>query len=378
MFTKLEPTGVNTSAAFSFANIAAGNVLTDHLLYANGAPYTIGGGGGGGFSTVSKSTFTANGSGNTFTLTSTPSNVAYLVVNIDGLVQQSASYTLTGNVVTITGTPNSGEVIEITTYGNGGQPGGSNTQIQFNDANVLGGSSSLTFDSVTSVLSVSGNITSTNANLGNLVTANYFTGTLTTGAQPNITSIGSLSSLTSGLITATSGGIKVGNIQDPTGTNTISLASGAVSMVGNLTIGTSGSGNFTATSANLGSLNIIGTATFASSQDVTVTGTPTGTVNYDLYNGVVFDVTPSANWTANVGNIPTTNNRTTVITFIVNQGVTPYVPNVFQISGVGQTVKWINNIAPTGTASKVDVIAYSLIRSGAGAWTVLGQSATYG
>jgi hypothetical protein len=42
----------------------------------------------------------------------------------------------------------------------------------------------------------SGNITSNNANLGNLIVANYVTGTLTTNAQPNITSVGTLSGLT--------------------------------------------------------------------------------------------------------------------------------------------------------------------------------------
>ena len=45
-------------------------------------------------------------------------------------------------------------------------------------------------------LAVTGNITSGNANLGNLASANYFTGTLTTNAQPNITSVGTLTSLT--------------------------------------------------------------------------------------------------------------------------------------------------------------------------------------
>ena len=40
-----------------------------------------------------------------------------------------------------------------------------------------------------------GNLIADNANLGNLVQANYFTGTLTTNAQPNITSVGNLSSL---------------------------------------------------------------------------------------------------------------------------------------------------------------------------------------
>jgi len=56
-------------------------------------------------------------------------------------------------------------------------------------------------------LTVSGNIIGDNANLGNLVTANYFVGsgenltgvatagTVTSNAQPNITSIGTLTSL---------------------------------------------------------------------------------------------------------------------------------------------------------------------------------------
>ena len=40
-----------------------------------------------------------------------------------------------------------------------------------------------------------GNIRAGNANLGNLITANYYQGVLTTGAQPNITSVGTLSTL---------------------------------------------------------------------------------------------------------------------------------------------------------------------------------------
>ena len=48
----------------------------------------------------------------------------------------------------------------------------------------------------TSILSASGNINAGNIDGGNLVTANYFLGVLTTAAQPNITSVGTLSSLT--------------------------------------------------------------------------------------------------------------------------------------------------------------------------------------
>jgi hypothetical protein len=42
---------------------------------------------------------------------------------------------------------------------------------------------------------ITGNLVAGNANLGNLVTANYLTGTLTTNAQPNITSVGTLTDL---------------------------------------------------------------------------------------------------------------------------------------------------------------------------------------
>ena len=47
-----------------------------------------------------------------------------------------------------------------------------------------------------------GNISGGNVNAGNLLTANYLTGTLTTAAQPNITSVGTLSSLTTTIITS--------------------------------------------------------------------------------------------------------------------------------------------------------------------------------
>ena len=53
---------------------------------------------------------------------------------------------------------------------------GSNTQVQFNNANVLGASANFTFNSATSLLTITGNIVSTNANLGNAVTANFFIG----------------------------------------------------------------------------------------------------------------------------------------------------------------------------------------------------------
>jgi hypothetical protein len=60
---------------------------------------------------------------------------------------------------------------------------------------VTGGVLSVTGNANVGNLGV-GNITADNLSGANLVSANYFTGTLTTAAQPNITSVGSLTSLT--------------------------------------------------------------------------------------------------------------------------------------------------------------------------------------
>jgi len=118
--------------------------------------------------------------------------------------------------------------------GGNGLPGGANTQVQFNDAGNFGGDAGFTYNSVTNVLSVSGNIIANNfTGSGNIViarltangnvTANYFigngsqltgiaantanfanfAGNVTVASQPNITSLGTLTSLSvSGNVTA--------------------------------------------------------------------------------------------------------------------------------------------------------------------------------
>jgi hypothetical protein len=114
---------------------------------------------------------------------------------------------------------------------------GSNTYIQFNSANVLGASANLTFNSATNLLTVVGNLAANNATFttgtggtisgANIVSANYFYGTLRTAAQPNITSVGTLTSLTVSGDTTLSGNLTV------TGT-TITVNSNNVSYVDSL------------------------------------------------------------------------------------------------------------------------------------------------
>jgi hypothetical protein len=162
--TLLQPFNLDATKDYTFGNVTA-NVKTDNLMYANGTPYVL-----------------------------------------------------------------------------GGSVAGSNTQVQFNDANAFGSSANFTFDKSTNSLSVT-NIIANGAGLTNIAGANVtgfvpnanvantafsvsggnvsgqvanalVAGTVYTNAQPNITSVGTLTSLTV----------------------TGALASGDATVTGNLTV----------------------------------------------------------------------------------------------------------------------------------------------
>jgi len=83
---------------------------------------------------VSVDNFTADGSNNSFELSTTPDNKDYLIINIDGVMQLSNSYTLTGNAVAFGSTPLEDSLIEIKTLVPGAVSGGGNVNV----ANVIG------------------------------------------------------------------------------------------------------------------------------------------------------------------------------------------------------------------------------------------------
>ena len=133
---------------------------------------------------------TANGN-TTLVVTETGANVfGYLTVTgnltATNITSNVSSNTVTANSGNISGNLYVGDNATIGNirtdnilYANGSpwdlqQAAGANTQIQYNDGNTnFGASANFTFDQTTNVLTVIGNITTTNANLGNLVTANY-------------------------------------------------------------------------------------------------------------------------------------------------------------------------------------------------------------
>ena len=144
---------------------------------------------------------TSDGNVETFP-TVAASNAQVVFINGTALSGEAAfTYDFNNNVLTVSGNIAAGNIkTDNLLYANGNpwdlqQPGGSNTQIQFNDADSFGGSAAFTFNKTSNVVTMSGNLSVGNVNGGNLVGANYLTGTLTTAAQPNITSVGTLTDL---------------------------------------------------------------------------------------------------------------------------------------------------------------------------------------
>lgn len=101
-------------------------------------------------------------------------------------------------------------------FGGNVQPAGSNTQVQFNNANVLGASANFTFDEVSSVLGVIGNIN--------------ITGNITSSSNGNISLVPDGSGLV--VIANTSGGATGIEIGDPAG----NLASNAVTLTNSTSV----------------------------------------------------------------------------------------------------------------------------------------------
>lgn len=150
-------------------------------------------------------------------------------------------------------------------------------------------------------------------------------------------------------------------------------ASTNLTVTGNATVSTdlAVTGNTTLT----GGLTVSGPLTAAEMSEIATSGTITTnvlTLDWTATN-ITYVSSPAANFTLNVTNAPTTNDRALAVTVIVTQGATPYIPSALQIAGSAQTIKWAGGTAPAGTASKIDIFSFVLLRTGS-AWTVFGSS----
>lgn len=259
--------------------------------------------------------------------------------------------------------------------GGNGSPGGSNTQIQYNDNGLFGGSTGFTFNktsnlvSMPGALTVTGNINGSNANFsGNIsafiVTANLngsatTAGTVTTAAQPNITSVGNLTGLT---VNGTA------NISDING-NILTANQPNITSVGNLT-----------------SLTVVGTSTVQQIKEK-VTPNATGafsTINYDLLNQAIIlhTANTTSNFTLNFrGNSTVTldtmlsNNQSITCSFITPNGPSAYSATQIQIDGANVTPKWSSIVA--GTAAGTDIYTFNIIKTAPNTFSVFGSITGY-
>ena len=140
------------------------------------------------------------------------------------------------------------------------------------------------------------------------------------------------------------------------------------------------------TSTNVTASNNITTNTFTATglvtiqqttENITNTGNPGSSVTYDFNAGpTYYNTGMTQNWTANFTNVPTTQNKSVLVTLINNQGSTAYYPSTIQVNGTGYTPKWLGGTSYTGNASQWDFLTFAIINIG-GTITVLGSYATY-
>ena len=86
----------------------------------------------------------------------------------------------------------------------------------------------------------------------------------------------------------------------------------------------------------------------------------------------------AGNFTVDLTNVPTDENRAIAVTLILDQGANGYIPNGFKIDGVAQVIKWQGGVQPTASTFNIDTMIFSVIRvdtnnDGNPDWIVLGQ-----
>jgi hypothetical protein len=192
-------------------------------------------------------------------------------------------------------TTNSGIATALISGSGVSNAGGSVNTIQFNNSGVLNGSANFTITGG-NLVTLEGNFNASNVNGGNLVNANFITGTLTTHSQPNITTVGTLTGLVVGGNVTPNANITYNLGNNTNRFNDLYLA-GSTIYIGDQTI-----------SANATSVIISGTVVANIIGNVSGNATTSGTVVTNAQPnitsvGILTSLSVSGN--ANVGNLGT-------------------------------------------------------------------------
>lgn len=168
-------------------------------------------------------------------------------------------------------------------------------------------------------------------------------------------------------------------IQGPQGEQGIQGPTGLQGPQGLQGPGVGSTGPTGSVSPTLTDLTVTGILAFQETQELvnTIPG-PTSVEAVSWLDGAVFYVTGmGTNWTANITNLPTTANRSYVISFVLIQGSPAYLLNGLQIAGNAITINWNNAEVPTVTANRRELVSFILIYTGV-SWVALGNFTSYG
>lgn len=192
--------------------------------------------------------------------------------------------------------------------------------------------------------------------------------------QTQITSVASITNNTASSSITTGSTVISGGL----GIEKNLLINGALSIPGgfNFPIGISPA---TAAAGTFTDVSYSGIFTLAESAETISTITnASGVVAHDFsVSGIWEHRSISGNFTVNLTNAPTTNNRVITINLILVQGSTPYYASALQIGGVGQTIRWSGYTNPVPQANRVELQTFNIIRV-ASAWSITGTLTSFG
>lgn len=116
--------------------------------------------------------------------------------------------------------------------------------------------------------------------------------------------------------------------------------------------------------------NAVFASTFESYQ--TINGA-TSVVTHDCTDGHVwYHTNPTGDWTANFTNLNLESGFVTTLTLIISQGATARIPISFRIDNSTKVINWQGGSQPVPTDSGIDIVSFSVLRSGE-SYVVLGQ-----
>lgn len=278
--------------------VLANTVLTNNLRYANGQSYVPIGSN----TQVIYNSNGAFGSSSNFTFNSTTNFLTTQNINILGttslgdVANVSILGGLNGYVLqtdglgTLTWTAPSGG------GGGNGSPGGSNTQVQFNNAGTFAGDAGFTYDLNTNTLNIfQANATTFTGNLTGIASNATTANTVKFSSQPNITSVGTLINLeVAGEVDAGSFTGDGGNLSNLTAANLVGSVPLAAHVTANAQPNITSVGNLvalevagTATAGNLNSTNRISGGNLFLQGNASVVGNVTITTGNLVANGDV-------------------------------------------------------------------------------------------